>query len=69
MLVHRQQQFLQSKLVCSINTDAIRSADSTVFFPARNISKIEVPLFSSKVATEFPSPADDYIEKNSGFTR
>ncbi len=63
MLLHRQQQFLQSKLVGSINTDAIRSADPSVFFPARNASKIEVPLFSSKVAAGFPSPADDYIEK------
>jgi len=63
MLVHRQQQFLQSKLVGSINTNAIRSADSSVFLPTRNASKIEVPLFSSKVAAGFPSPADDYIEK------
>ncbi len=63
MLVHRQQQFLQSKLVGSINTSSIHSADSSVFFPAENASKIKVPLFSSKVAAGFPSPADDYIEK------
>ena len=62
MLAHRQQQFLQSKLVGSINTKTIRSADSSVFFPAENSSKIKVPLFSSKVAAGFPSPADDYIE-------
>ena len=63
MLRHRQQQFLQSKLADSIDTKAIRSAGSPVFFPALNASKIEVPLFSSKVAAGFPSPADDYIEK------
>jgi DNA polymerase V len=63
MLLHRKQHFLQSKLVGSINTKAIRSADSSVFFPAVNVRKIEVPLFSSKVAAGFPSPTDDYIEK------
>ncbi|MCF6203661.1 MAG: translesion error-prone DNA polymerase V autoproteolytic subunit [Methylococcaceae bacterium] len=41
----------------------MRPADLSAFFPAINVSKIEVPLFSSKVAAGFPSPADDYIEK------
>ncbi len=63
MLLHRQQQFLQSRVVRPIDTEAIRPADLSAFFPAINVSKIEVPLFSSKVAAGFPSPADDYIEK------
>lgn len=63
MLLHRQQQFLQSESAGSNNVEAIRSVNSTVFFPARDANKVEVPLFSSKVAAGFPSPADDYIEK------
>ncbi len=63
MLLHRQQQFLQSKSADAIHTKTIHSANSAVFFPAINASKVEIPLFSSKVAAGFPSPADDYIEK------
>ena len=33
-------------------------------FPARLPTKLTLPLFSSKVAAGFPSPADDYIEKS-----
>jgi len=33
------------------------------FIPAINDQPIRLPLFSTKVAAGFPSPADDYVEK------
>jgi len=33
------------------------------FTPDISARRIELPLFSSKVAAGFPSPADDYVEK------
>src|SRR5208283_3271949 len=32
--------------------------------PAPDRERLPLPLFTSKVAAGFPSPADDYIEKN-----
>jgi DNA polymerase V len=36
---------------------------STLLFPEKHPSSINLPLFTEKVAAGFPSPADDYIEK------
>ncbi len=38
-------------------------AHPTVIFPARQPTKLDIPLFNGKVSAGFPSPADDYIEK------
>ena len=34
------------------------------FFPANSPSRLSLSLFTGKVAAGFPSPADDYVEKN-----
>ncbi len=53
MLTVRKQQF-----------SAFNALSGNLFFPVLNPSKMTtVPLFTSKVAAGFPSPADDYIEK------
>ncbi len=55
MLMHRQQQF-----------NRLRSGDSMApgfIWPADLPGRLDIPLFSGKVAAGFPSPADDYIEK------
>jgi DNA polymerase V len=36
----------------------------TVLLPTPWPSKLPLPLFSGKVAAGFPSPADDYVDKN-----
>jgi DNA polymerase V len=36
----------------------------TLFKPAEPLSKVSLPLFTSKIPAGFPSPANDYIEKN-----
>ncbi len=36
----------------------------SVFLPIRCPPRLRLPLFSGKVAAGFPSPTDDYIEKN-----
>ena len=36
----------------------------TVLLPAPRPCVMAIPLFSGKVSAGFPSPADDYIEKN-----
>lgn len=36
----------------------------TLFNPADPLSQVSLPLFTSKVPAGFPSPANDYIEKN-----
>jgi len=36
---------------------------TTISFPSSSSNRVEIPLFSGKVAAGFPSPADDYIEK------
>lgn len=36
----------------------------TVLVPAPQPCVMAIPLFSGKVAAGFPSPADDYVEKN-----
>ena len=36
----------------------------TLFKPADSLSQVSLPLFTSKVPAGFPSPANDYIEKN-----
>jgi DNA polymerase V len=51
-----------------INQDAVLpSGDQchvTLFKPAEPLSQLSLPLFTSKVPAGFPSPANDYIEKN-----
>ncbi|WP_262965969.1 LexA family protein [Methylobacter psychrophilus] len=36
----------------------------SVFLPTPCPPRLPLPLFSGKVAAGFPSPADDYVEKN-----
>ena len=36
----------------------------SIFNPANSPSRVPLPLFTGKVAAGFPSPADDYVEKN-----
>lgn len=36
----------------------------SIFLPSRSPSRMPLPLFNGKVAAGFPSPADDYVEKN-----
>ena len=36
----------------------------TVLLPTLRPCVLPLPLFSGKVAAGFPSPADDYVEKN-----
>jgi len=42
----------------------ISSQWPAVLQPAQNVNRLLLPLFTGKVAAGFPSPADDYIEKN-----
>lgn len=37
---------------------------TNIILPCRSPIKIPLPLFNGKVAAGFPSPADDYVEKN-----
>lgn len=39
------------------------TASSSFSTPAEPLSRVEIPLFTGKVAAGFPSPADDYVEK------
>ena len=36
----------------------------SIFLPSQSPSRMPLPLFNGKVAAGFPSPADDYVEKN-----
>ena len=36
----------------------------SIFYPTSSPSRLSLPLFTGKVAAGFPSPADDYVEKN-----
>ena len=36
----------------------------TLFKPAESLSRVSLPLFTSKIPAGFPSPANDYIEKD-----
>ena len=38
--------------------------NTSILYPAITPSKVSLPLFTGKVAAGFPSPADDYVEKN-----
>ena len=40
------------------------SMNFPLFYPAYSPSRLSLPLFNGKVAAGFPSPADDYVEKN-----
>ena len=60
MLRLRQQQF---KDIQSESNLLSTSIFTSLAFPAEQLSKAMIPLFSGKVAAGFPSPADDYIEK------
>ena len=39
-------------------------ASASILFAIHAPSKVPLPLFTGKVAAGFPSPADDYVEKN-----
>lgn len=53
LLNQRKQQFEQ-----------LTQQHNTVFLPKPQPTNIPLPLYIGKVAAGFPSPADDYIEKN-----
>ena len=38
--------------------------NASLFYPTSSPSRMSLPLFTGKVAAGFPSPADDYVEKN-----
>ena len=38
--------------------------NASLFYPTTSPSRLSLPLFTGKVAAGFPSPADDYVEKN-----
>jgi len=40
------------------------SVNFSIFNPANSPNRVPLPLFTGKVAAGFPSPADDYVEKN-----
>jgi DNA polymerase V len=40
------------------------SMNFPLFYPTSSPSRLSLPLFTGKVAAGFPSPADDYVEKN-----
>ena len=40
------------------------SVNFPLFYPTKSPSRLSLPLFNGKVAAGFPSPADDYVEKN-----
>ena len=40
------------------------SMNFPLFYPTSSPSRLSLPLFNGKVAAGFPSPADDYVEKN-----
>jgi DNA polymerase V len=42
----------------------LTSNSASIFFPATTPRLCVLPLFGGKVAAGFPSPADDYVEKN-----
>ena len=51
---------LQRLLACY--TRDARPPSAEVRVPARACSSLELPLYATKVAAGFPSPADDYVE-------
>ena len=44
--------------------EQLASNSAVILFPAKTPSACKLPLFGGKVAAGFPSPADDYVEKN-----
>ena len=66
-LIPTIQNLLDSRkqLVESMANKATRLIDiSNILFPALTPSSVPLPLFTSKVAAGFPSPADDYVDKS-----
>lgn len=53
LLDDRKQQFEQ-----------LANSTAAILFPTKTPTLIALPLFVGKVAAGFPSPADDYVEKN-----
>lgn len=49
----------QNKPIKSILTDV-----DEIYIPSISNEPVNIPLFSTKVAAGFPSPADDYVEKS-----
>lgn len=52
-------KFTDTSLRLNINSGIYR-----IYQPATHRPVIKFPMFSSKVAAGFPSPADDYVEKD-----
>ena len=44
--------------------EKLANHSEAIFFPAKSPTLCVLPLFAGKVAAGFPSPADDYVEKN-----
>ena len=44
--------------------EQLASNSAAILFPAKTPGVCLLPLFGGKVAAGFPSPADDYVEKN-----
>ena len=52
------------KFISRDTLPALRAFGASVFLPTTSRTKLSLPLFNGKVAAGFPSPADDYVEKN-----
>lgn len=52
------------KFISRDTLPALRAFGVSVFLPTTSRTKLRLPLFNGKVAAGFPSPADDYVEKN-----
>ena len=64
MLEQRKQQGTGSSVNYTGFIDTANSIDRvTIALPEQQPGKLNIPLFTDKVAAGFPSPADDYIEK------
>ena len=65
MLEQRKQQSEGSSISHASLVGTANSIDrATISLPEQQPGKLNIPLFTGKVAAGFPSPADDYIEKN-----
>jgi len=64
MLEQRKQQGADRFVSCANLVSITDSIDrATLSLPEQQADKLNIPLFTGKVAAGFPSPADDYIEK------
>lgn len=66
MRVPESQQAIVRDLITTHKSNSpatTRILPLTINRPAKILKKINLPLFSSKVAAGFPSPADEHVEK------